>query len=95
MYGGIECLMTPIGLCNAPVTYQTVMNRNFWHYMDILVVVYLDGLVMFSENEDDLLNHMAVFFSRLKQYKLYGESAKFSFMERETDLPFLMVIKKN
>ena len=47
-YGQFEYLVMPMGLCNAPATFQTLMNTIFYDCIDEFIVVYMDDLLIFS-----------------------------------------------
>jgi hypothetical protein len=49
-YGSFEFLVIPFGLCNAPTTFCTSMNNVLRPFLDKSMVVYLDDIVVFSEN---------------------------------------------
>jgi hypothetical protein len=53
-YGRFEYLVMPMGLCNAPATFQTLKNETFYDCIDEFLVVYMDDLLDFSKNEEDL-----------------------------------------
>ena len=38
-YGHLEYLVLPMGLCNAPATFQTLMNMIFQDCIDVYLVV--------------------------------------------------------
>ncbi|GBG64002.1 hypothetical protein CBR_g40247 [Chara braunii] len=61
-YGLYEFVVMPFGLCNAPGTFQHVMNRIVHDYF---VVVYLDGILIFSMTVEE---HAAHVDEVLKQY---------------------------
>lgn len=42
-----------MGLCNAPLTFQTVMNNLFYDYMDVFIVVYRDDLLIYSKTVEE------------------------------------------
>ena len=46
-YGLFEYLFMPLGLCNAPVAFQSFMNRIFYACVDMFPVVYIDDLLIF------------------------------------------------
>ena len=52
-YGSYEFLVMPIGLCNAPATFMSIMNGIFYDEMDECVVVYIDDILIYSRGELD------------------------------------------
>ncbi len=40
----------PFGLCNAPATFQRVMNRMLFTLIDKCILVYLDDILIFSRD---------------------------------------------
>jgi len=43
----------PFGLSNAPSTFQRFINDIFVDLLDVCVVVYLDDILIYSENLQD------------------------------------------
>lgn len=47
-FGHFEYLLMPFGLCNAPVTFQQLVNDIFRYFLDIFMIVCLgDILILF------------------------------------------------
>jgi len=53
-YGAFEWLVMPFGLTNAPAAFQRFMNDVFSDLLDVCVVVYLDNILIYS---DDITQH--------------------------------------
>ena len=51
-YGTFEWLVLPLGLTNAPATFQKLMNSVFSDMLDERLLVYLDDLLVYSESLD-------------------------------------------
>ena len=52
-YGLFEYKVMPFGLANAPATFQNMMNEVFRDMIDLGVVIFLDDILIYSENEQD------------------------------------------
>ena len=50
-YGLYEYTVMPFGLCNAPSTFQSMINDVFHDLLDEGVVVYLDDILIYGEDE--------------------------------------------
>ena len=61
-YGLFECMVLPLGLCNAPDTFQYLMNSEMHGYINYFVLVYLDDILMLSNNEDEHKTHLCKLF---------------------------------
>ena len=53
----------PLGLCNAPVTFQEYINDLLREYLDQGVIVYLDDILIYSDNKEE---HTALVLKMLK-----------------------------
>ena len=42
----------PIGLTNAPATFQAVVNKVLHEYLDVFVLVYLDDILVYTKGTE-------------------------------------------
>ena len=56
--GHFEFLIMPFGLCNAPATFQQLMNKVFTDNIVKLITVYLNDILVFSRNMDEHWKHL-------------------------------------
>jgi hypothetical protein len=75
-YGSFEFLVMPLGLTNAPSTFQAVMNDVFREHLDDFVMVYIDDVLIFSRTEEDHFRHVKLIQERLRQHKLFAKLSK-------------------
>jgi len=47
--GLFEYLVMPLGLMNAPVVFQALLNDILRDYLNLFVLVYLDDILIFSK----------------------------------------------
>ena len=77
--GLYEYLVLPFGLCNAPSTFQAVINSVIGQELRHCCLVYLDDIVVFSKSADEHLQHLQAVLSKLQQAKLYAKLSKCRF----------------
>lgn len=90
-YGHFEFLVMPMGLRNAPATFQALMNSIFRDCIDDFVVIYLDDILVFSDTREDHLRHLRIVLTRLKDNELYVGKNKCELMRSETEFLGLIV----
>jgi len=57
-YGLYEFTVMLFGLTNAPAYFMYLMNKVFMEYLDKFVVVFIDNILAFSENEEEREEHL-------------------------------------
>ncbi|KAF8757845.1 hypothetical protein RHS01_03640 [Rhizoctonia solani] len=78
-YGLFEYLVMPFGLTNAPAAFQHFMNDLFRDLIDVTVVIYLDNILIFSEDPKDHPTHVREVLSRLMRNQLFCKLSKCHF----------------
>ena len=63
--GLYECKSMPFGLCNAPPTFQRLMQNCLGELNLTYCLIYLDDVIIFSEMLEEHLQRMWVVFDRL------------------------------
>jgi hypothetical protein len=64
-----------------------LMNSVFMTELDKFVVVFIDNIMIYSENEEDHAEYLRVVLMRLREHQLYAKFSKCEFWLRE--VPFL------
>lgn len=90
-YGHFEFLVMPMGLRNAPATFQTLMNAIFRAHIDEFIVIYLDDILVFSDSKEEYLRHLRIVLSRLQENELYVGKNKYTLGKTETEFLGLIV----
>jgi hypothetical protein len=78
-YDLYEYLVMSFGLTNAPAYFMYVMNSVFMLELDKFVVVFIDDILVYSENEKDHAEHLRIVLTRLRDHQLYAKFSKCEF----------------
>ena len=84
-YGHYEWKVMPFGLCNAPATFQRMMNEIFRDFLDVCVVIYLDDILVFSESEAQHQVHLRQVLERLREHRLVAKPKKCVFGQHRVE----------
>ena len=69
----------PFGLTNAPAAFQRYMNDIFSDLLDVTVIIYLDDILVYSDNPADHTKHVREVLRRLRKHGLYARPDKCRF----------------
>ena len=64
--GLYEYVVMPLGLTNAPATFQRIMNQTFQDLLYKCVTVYLDDILVFSDSVEQHLADLRKVFEWLR-----------------------------
>ncbi|XP_016752751.2 uncharacterized protein [Gossypium hirsutum] len=85
-YSHYEFLVMPFVLTNAPIAFMDLMNRVFQLYLDRLVVVFIDDILVYSRNDDEHNEHLRVVLQTLREKQLYAKFSKSEFWLYEANV---------
>ncbi|KAJ1137499.1 hypothetical protein NDU88_003897 [Pleurodeles waltl] len=89
-YGLFEYTVMPFGLCNAPAAFQFFLNNVLGEYLNIFAIVYIDDILIYSDNENEHFQHVKKILAALRKHHLYCKLTKCEF--HVTTVEFLGVI---
>ena len=75
----------PFVLCNAPSTFQRLMNTIFEREINSFILVYLDDILIYSRSIEEHWEHLRIALDRLRQANLYGRLHKCEFLKDKVD----------
>ena len=74
--GFYQCERMPFGLCNAPATFQRLMQNCLGDLNYTVCLIYLDDIVIFSETEDQQVDRLRLVFEKLREHGLKLKPSK-------------------
>ena len=83
-YGHFEYQVMPFGLTNALATFQGYINKILAKKLDVFVIVYLDDIFIYSEDESK--GHVQAVhwvLNQLQKFSLYANLKKCQFHQEE------------
>jgi hypothetical protein len=81
MWRGIDhvFLVMPFGLTNASTTFCNLINDVLYEFLNDIVVVYLDNIMVFSTSMEDYVVHLSKVLNGLREHKLFVKKEKCEF----------------
>ena len=83
----------PVGLTNAPATFQRTMDMTFSGMIDY-TDIYVNDIVVYSESLEDHLVHLRKVLQRLREHQLFVKLKKCSFAKSEIEFVGFIVGRK-
>jgi transposase InsO family protein len=78
-FGLFEWRVMPMGCCNAPSTFMSLMHSVFRPYLDKFVIIYVDDILIYSKTLDEHVAHLRQTLSVLREHKIYMKPSKCTF----------------
>jgi RNase H-like domain found in reverse transcriptase/Reverse transcriptase (RNA-dependent DNA polymerase) len=79
------------GMCNSPATFQAMMDSIFSDMIEgCMVIVYMDDILIFANNQEDLQKHTKMVLQQLQEHDLFLKPKKYKF--NKTMMEYLRLI---
>nr|GEV25988.1 reverse transcriptase domain-containing protein [Tanacetum cinerariifolium] len=78
-YGHFEFQVMSFGLTNVPTVFMDLMNRVCKPYVDKFVIVFIEDILVYSKDEEELGTHLKIILELLKKERLYANFSKSDF----------------
>jgi len=75
----------PFSLTNAPAAFQRFINDIFSDLLDVCVVIYLDDILIYSNNMSEHHQHVKEVLKRLCKAGLYAKAEKCEFHSKSVE----------
>jgi hypothetical protein len=70
----------PFGLTNAPATFMFLMNNVLSKFLDKFVLVFIDDILIYSNNREEHEEHLRLVLQVLREHQLYAKFSKCDFL---------------
>ena len=84
-YGSFEWNVIPFGLMNAPAAFQQFVNSILADLLNVCVVVYLDDILIYSQDLESHQEHVREVLQRLRKHNLFAKPEKCEFHTTSTE----------
>ena len=81
--GLFECDHMPFRLCNAPATFQQLMQNSLGELNLIYCLIYLDDIIIFLQMVEEHLHRLCVVFDQFREYNLKLKPSKCSLFKEQ------------
>jgi hypothetical protein len=82
-YGHYEFVVVPFGLTNAPANFMCLMNNVLNKFLDKLVLVFIDDILIYSKNREDHEEHLRLVLQVLREHQIYAKFSKCDFFQKQ------------
>ena len=82
-HGHYEYKVMPYGVTGGPATFQHEMNTVLAPVLRLVVVVFIDNILIYSQSYEDHLKHISQVFQALQQHKFKVKLSKCVFAQQQ------------
>nr|GEU35467.1 hypothetical protein [Tanacetum cinerariifolium] len=94
-YGHYEFQVMPFGLTNTPTIFMDLMNWVCKPYLDKIVIVFIDDILIYSKSKEEHTKHLKLILELLKKEELYAKFLKCDFWLSKIAKPMTKLTQKN
>jgi hypothetical protein len=88
------CTMMSFGLTNAPAYYIDLMNIDFMEYLDKFIVVFIDGMLVYSKSREEHEEHLRLVSQKLQDPRLYVKIGKCVFWMKQVSVLSYVILEE-
>jgi uncharacterized membrane protein YcgQ (UPF0703/DUF1980 family) len=82
------------GLIEVLAYYMDLMNMNFMEYLDKFVIVFIEGIMVYSKDEEEHEEHLHLELKKLQDHRLYAKLSKCEFWLKQVTFISHIILKQ-
>ena len=91
--GLFQYIRLTVGLTSAPVSFQRLLDHILWDYIGKFVILYIDGILLFSSTFEDHLSHVAQVLQTLRKAHLKIRIDKCQFARTSVEFLYQLITR--
>jgi hypothetical protein len=86
--------MMSFDFTNAPAYYMDLMNTDFMEYLDKFIVVFINGMLVYSNSEEEHEEHLCLASQKLSDPRLYVKISKCEFWMKQVSFLSYIILEE-
>jgi hypothetical protein len=84
------------GLIEVPTYFMDLVSKAFMEYLDKFIVVFIDGILVYSKSEEEHEEHLRLVSQKLQDHRLYIKISMCKFwMKQVSFLSYVIFGRRN